>query len=75
MSLDHVFVGSFGREKMMSDWAAHFTLVPDDRIDVEETFVRGQTVVVLRRAAGTFIRKDRRYPVNAWSVPSAWKAA
>jgi ketosteroid isomerase-like protein len=79
LAADHVFVeadGSelIGRDKVRQAWARYLDMVPDYRIDVEETFCRGETVVFLGTASGTFVRGGSPDPENHWSVPAAWKA-
>ena len=75
---DHVFVESDGSEvaghdRMREGWRAYFDMVPDYRIDVEETFSRDNTVVLLGVATGTFVHEGRLDPENRWSVPAAWR--
>ena len=48
-------------------------MVPDYRIDVQEVFSRGDVVVLLGAAEGTFAGKGALDPRNHWSVPAAWK--
>jgi len=75
---DHLFIDSDGsevrgREKMQNGWKAYFSMVPDYRIDVEDTFVRENQVVVLGKASGTFVEKGKLEPYNSWQVPAAWR--
>ncbi len=79
MTDDHVFVDSdgskkTGRQTVGQAWAGYFSMVPDYRIFVEETLARGDTVVILGRAQGTFARKGGVKPETHWSVPVAWRA-
>lgn len=78
LTADHVFVeadGSelVGRDRVREAWAEYFKLVPDYRIDVEDTFCRGQTVVFLGMASGTFARAGALDPQNHWLLPAAWR--
>jgi ketosteroid isomerase-like protein len=78
MTTDHVFVDSdgtrmSGREKMLGGWRGYFAMVPDYRIDVTEKFTRGETVVLLGTAAGTFQHEGILVAENRWSVPAAWR--
>jgi uncharacterized protein (TIGR02246 family) len=78
MAADHVFIDSdgsehAGREEMRSGWKDYFSIVPDFRIDVEDTLVRDDTVVLLGVAEGTFGQDGVLRPVNHWVVPAAWR--
>jgi ketosteroid isomerase-like protein len=78
MTRDHVFVDSdgaetAGREKMRKAWGQYFSMVPGYRIEVEETFSRGNTIVLLGTATGTFSHQGTLDPKNRWSVPAAWR--
>jgi hypothetical protein len=79
MTEDHVFIDSDGtevpgRERMREGWIGYFELVPDYRIEVNETFTRDQTVVFLGIARGTFSEAGVLKSENSWSVPAAWLA-
>ncbi len=79
MTDDHLFIDSDGtevpgRERMREGWIGYFEMVPDYRIEVNETFTRGQTVVFLGIATGTFNEAGVLKPENSWSVPAAWRA-
>jgi hypothetical protein len=79
MTEDHVFIDSDGtevpgRERMREGWIGYFEMVPDYRIEVNETFTRDQTVVCLGIATGTFREAGVLKPENSWSVPAAWRA-
>lgn len=78
MTFDHVFIDSdgtriSGRERMQAGWEKYFLLVPDYRINVEETFVKDKTVILLGIATGTFSYKGVLDQKNRWSVPAAWR--
>lgn len=78
LAAGHVFVDAdgseiIGRDRVREAWVAYFDMVPDYRIDVEETFRRGETVVFLGTASGTFAREGSLDPRNHWSVPAAWR--
>lgn len=75
---NHTFVDSdgtaiSGRETIRQSWTKYFETIPDYRIDVEETFHRESTVVLLGTAAGTFARTGALDPANRWTVPAAWR--
>jgi len=79
MSAKHVFIDSDAsevrdRQKILDGWKAYFAQVPDYRIEIKESFIRDNNVVVLGRASGTFIKNGKLDPENAWSVPAAWRA-
>jgi ketosteroid isomerase-like protein len=79
MTEDHRFIDSLGeevvgREKMRHGWAAYFRMVPDYRIEVREIFHRGQVVVLIGVARGTYSRGGTLRAENAWQTPAAWRA-
>ena len=56
MTADHTFIDADGAEvcgndRMCEGWKDYFTLVPDFNIDVAETFVRDNTVMMKRPPA------------------------
>ena len=78
MTENHVFVDSdgsehAGRDEMRRGWKGYFAMVPDFRIEVKDTFCRGETVVLLGFAHGTFIQDGALKPENRWMVPAAWR--
>jgi ketosteroid isomerase-like protein len=79
MTSDHVFIDSdgtenAGRERMKAGWTDYFAMVPDYRVEVRETFVRDDTVVMLGFAEGTFDQNGVLKKENHWRVPAAWRA-
>jgi ketosteroid isomerase-like protein len=79
MSGDHVFVDSdgtelHGREVVLDAWRRYFSMMPEYTIEVEETFRREGTVVIVGRAAGTYAVEGPPRPEDRWSVPAAWRA-
>ena len=79
MTEDHVFVDSDGtevrgRETMRQGWTAYFSMMPDYRIQVQETYARGSVGVVIGAAAGTYSPDGSLQPENRWSGPAAWRA-
>lgn len=79
MTEDHRFIDSLGaevvgREKMRQAWEEYFRIVPDYRIDVRETFVDGQLVVLLGVARGTYTRDGILRGEDTWHTPAAWRA-
>ena len=78
MTDGHVFVDSdgsrkVGRQAVCEAWAGYFTMVPDNRIFIEETLVRDDTVVILGRAQGSFAQDGAVDAESHWSVPVAWR--
>ncbi|UCC83310.1 MAG: nuclear transport factor 2 family protein [Gemmatimonadota bacterium] len=80
MTEDHRFIDSDGtvtvsdRESMRESWRSYYAMVPDYRIDVEETISSGDAVVLLGIASGTYTVDGELEPVNHWETPAAWKA-
>lgn len=80
MTEDHRFVDSDGtvpvtdRESMREGWRGYYAMVPDYRIDIEETIGSGDVVVLLGIASGTYTADGELRPENRWETPAAWKA-
>lgn len=80
MTEDHRFVDSDGtvsvtdRESMREGWRGYYAMVPDYRIDIEETIASGDVVVLLGVASGTCAEDGELQPENRWETPAAWKA-
>lgn len=80
MTEDHRFVDSDGtvavtdRESMREGWRGYYAMVPDYRIDIEETIGSGDVVVLLGIASGTYTADGELHPENRWETPAAWKA-
>jgi uncharacterized protein (TIGR02246 family) len=78
MTEHHVFVDAdgsehAGREEMREGWRGYFAMVPDFRIDVEDTFARGETALMSGHASGTFVQDGVLKRENHWMVPAAWR--
>jgi len=78
MSEDHLFVDAFGeswqgRSTMRRAWKGYLEWFPDYTIHVEETFLSGNTVVMLGKASGTYAVDGQLLPENHWELPAAWK--
>jgi uncharacterized protein (TIGR02246 family) len=78
MSEDHLFIDAFGeswkgRSTMRRAWRGYLEWFPDYTIVVEETFVNGNTVVMLGKASGTYTVDGNLPPENHWELPAAWK--
>jgi ketosteroid isomerase-like protein len=78
MSEDHVFIDAFGeswqgRSTMRRAWKGYLDWFPDYTIVVEETFVNGNTVMLLGKASGTYAVDGDLPPENHWELPAAWK--
>jgi len=79
MTADHVFVDSDGtetrgKERMRVSWTQYFQMFPDYRIKVQETYSRGQVVVLVGIAEGTYAVEGELLAENHWSVPAVWRA-
>jgi len=79
MTAEHRFVDSLGnvvegRDKMRAGWAGYFKMVPDYRINVDESVSDGLVVVLLGVAEGTYAADGEMKPENHWSTPVALRA-
>jgi uncharacterized protein (TIGR02246 family) len=94
MTPDHRFTDSLGntvrgRESMREGWKLYFQIVPDYRLDIEETYVNDSAVVMLGVAGGTYshgfesvratgmpiVLPDGTSKVlNKWQTPAAVRA-
>lgn len=59
---------------MTDAWLDYFTMIPDYRITVTETFSSAGTVMLAGGAEGTFVQDRILRPENHWRVPAAWRA-
>ena len=76
---DHRFVDTAGqvfegREGMREAWSGYFKMVPDYTIEVAETLVADDTVVLLGSARGIYSVDSALRPENRWTTPAAWRA-
>ena len=79
MTEDHLFVDSLGecrsgRERVSGGWASYLAMFPDYEVEVERTFDRGEEVVLLGRARGTYAPGGVPAPDGRWDIPAAWRA-
>jgi ketosteroid isomerase-like protein len=79
MSDDHSFIDSdgtrtTGRPSVEDAWRRYFTMMPDYKIAVEETYSRGSVVVLIGTASGTYAAGGELKDENRWCVPAAWRA-
>jgi ketosteroid isomerase-like protein len=79
MTEDHLFIDSDGgevrgREAMRRGWIGYFSMMPDYKIQVQETYSRGTVVVMIGTATGTYSPDGKLRPENRWRVPAAWRA-
>jgi uncharacterized protein (TIGR02246 family) len=79
MARDHLFIDSLGKDvrgqkAMRQARVGYFKIVPDCKIEVEETVVNGQTVILLAHAGGTYSSDGTLDRANRWRVPAAWRA-
>jgi uncharacterized protein (TIGR02246 family) len=74
MTPDHRFTDSLGnvvrgRESMREGWKLYLQMVPDYRLEIEETFVNDSAVVMLGTAGGTYWHGSES--VCRWQTPAA----
>jgi len=79
MSEDCVYIDSGGGvhddvEQMIQGWPGYYKMFPDYKVEITETFVSGDTVVLLGTASGTYTSDGTLKPENHWEIPAAWKA-
>ena len=79
MTADHRFIDSLGaefsgRDAMREGWRHYFKMAPDYKIDVTESLCKGEVVVLLGIARGTYSTDGTLDPENAWQMPAAWRA-
>jgi len=79
MTPKHRFIDSLGgvtegREVMRAGWAGYFRMVPDYKIDIEETYCAGPVVVMLGVARGTYAPDGRLTEENRWQTPAVLRA-
>ncbi|MHB2015513.1 MAG: nuclear transport factor 2 family protein [Candidatus Xenobia bacterium] len=75
MTEDHQFIDATGavhpgRAAMVEGWKKYFSMFPDYQVNVEDTVVQDDRVVMFGHASGAFEGK----PETAFSVPVCWKA-
>ena len=79
MSPQYVFVDSLGVrypfQVAREGWTQYFAMVPDYRIEVDQVTVEGNSVLLMGKAAGTFVPAGGAVEAkNRWETPAAWKA-
>lgn len=79
MSEDHIFIDSGGGvyddvNQMIQGWPGYFKMFPDYKVEITETYVSGDTVVLLGTASGTYTSDGTLRSENHWEIPAAWKA-
>lgn len=79
MTEDHTFIDADGqeypgRERMHDGWEEYFSMVPDYHIDIQETYTRGDRVILTGIAEGTFSKDGDLRSENHWKVPVALRA-
>ena len=55
-------------------WPDYFNIVPDYRINISETAVSGNTVVLMGEACGTYTPDGTVRVEDYWTTPAAWRA-
>jgi ketosteroid isomerase-like protein len=76
---DHQFIDALGavvagRERVRTAWQGYFTMIPDYRIDLDDTLAHRDTVVLVGRAGGTYAPDGRLTETRRWQVPAGWRA-
>jgi len=79
MTEDHVFVDSMGdksaRPRIEAGWGQYFEMVPDYWIKIDQTVSKGNTVILMGSAGGTYISKGGSLKrENRWKTPAVWVA-
>jgi uncharacterized protein (TIGR02246 family) len=79
MTEDHRFTdgsGQFfeGRDALRAGWTAYLAMVPDYRIEIEDTFIQEDHVALFGYASGTYAPDGNLVPENHWRIPAAWHA-
>jgi len=79
MSEDCVYIDSDGTayddvEQMLQGWLGYYGMFPDYKIQINDTFVSGNTVALFGKASGTYTSDGTLKPENHWEIPAAWKA-
>jgi ketosteroid isomerase-like protein len=75
----HLFIDAHenhfqGKEMMKEAWKIYFQNFPDYKIEAEEFFENGNTVIVVGHASATVAEHGRINPHKHWKRPSVWKA-
>lgn len=79
MSENHIFIDSGGGvyndvEQMINSWPDYYKMFPDYKIEITETYVSGDIVILLGSASGTYTSDGIFNAKNHWEIPAAWKA-
>lgn len=79
MGDEHTFIDSGGGvytdvEQMIKGWPGYYEMFPDYKIEISETFISGDTVILWGKASGTYSSDGTLRPENHWEIPAAWKA-
>jgi ketosteroid isomerase-like protein len=65
---------SFGQDVLLDAWREYFRMIPDYSISVDESVSRGELVVLLGTAQGTYAPDGVLRPENRFRVHAAWRA-
>jgi ketosteroid isomerase-like protein/predicted enzyme related to lactoylglutathione lyase len=79
MTEDHQFIDAqgksvSGRDNLKSGWIGYFQWFPDYKIEAENMFENGETVMISGFASGTFKYSESQDGANHWRLPAAWRA-
>jgi len=77
---EHRFIDSMGtvitgRDNTRQAWSAYFGMVPDYRVNVDQSLAEGSTVVLLGTAQGSLSTSGTLDSRNCWQMPAAWRVA
>lgn len=76
MTADHVFIDAAGRvtptEEMRQAWEGYFKMDPEYVIQIGEMIAEEDTVVILGRSKGYYVKDGERQP--PYDEPTVWKA-
>ena len=79
MTDDHIFIDSQGNKMIGNDnlkkaWIDYFSLFPDYKIEINETFEKDSLICILGYASATYKNLKNGDNSNHWRIPAAWKA-
>lgn len=78
MANDFKFIDAYGgeevgKEHMKNSWMGYFKWFPDYKIEIEDTLINDNCIVILGFASGTFEKKVTSSNENYWRLPASWK--
>lgn len=78
MANDFKFIDTYGgeedgKEHMKNSWKGYFKWFPDYKIEIEDTLINDNCIVILGFASGTFEKKVTSANETYWRLPASWK--